>query len=410
MKQIAAPFFCLIFLLCFTELKSQTDFRPGYVITNENDTLHGYIDYRGSARNAKKCDFKKDEQSETKEFNPGEIKGYRFIDSKYYISKEAGKGYFLFLEFLVNGMADLYYYFDGENSHYFIEKSDGQMFELSNDQEQFSANGHQYVRESKSYIGYLKYAFSDCPQILAKIDNTEFGMKPLVNLTKKYHDYMCNGEKCIIYEKKVPAMRFKLLPFISVNFSSLNFNGLAAYLAAYQNMDFETSVYPALGVKLKVSLPRASEKLSLQFSGEAGKSYYHGSGTLSNGSVFEEDQIRLTSLKARGGIKYTYPKGKIRPTILAGGNILYFMHRDVKRYENSVDGSTVYTNIFSDDIIPNNLLGGYSFEIGADYHSSLKMVPFLNLGFDRSGAVKLASQGHYKIIFQTIHIDAGINF
>ncbi len=399
-------------LLSISELKAQTDFRPGYVITNTNDTLRGLIDYRGAVRNSKRCDFKESQESAVKEYLPGDIKAYRYIDSKFYVSKKTGEDNWLFLEFVLNGIADLYYYFDGENTHYYIEKTDGKMFELTNEEEHFTQNGRQYVRESKSYLGYLRYAFSDCPQIMPMLGGTAFDMKSLTNITKKYHDYMCDGEKCIIYEKKSTGMKFSLLPFVSMNSSSLSFDGIEKYLAVYGIVNFNSAVYPSIGLKIKATLPRASEKLTLQFSGEYGKSYFYGSGdgTGPNSTYFEEVQVHLSSLKGKAGIKYTYPKGKVRPTAMIGGNILYLMNKDVKRIEDRIENKTVYLNKFNDDIFPTHLLSGLTFEVGTDYHLSDNLVPFLNIGYDRSRAVKKTPLGPYKIIIQTIHIDAGINF
>ena len=78
----------VIFLLSVSiQLSGQNNFRPGYYITWENDTIFGLIDYRGEVKNSGFCLFKKDETSEPKRFEPSEIQAYRFTDSKYYISR-----------------------------------------------------------------------------------------------------------------------------------------------------------------------------------------------------------------------------------------------------------------------------------------------------------------------------------
>ena len=77
----------IIIFLSIIRLNAQSDFRNGYIIENDNDTIIGLIDYKGSKANAKKCIFIKDINSENQIFTPEEIKGYRFTNSKYYISK-----------------------------------------------------------------------------------------------------------------------------------------------------------------------------------------------------------------------------------------------------------------------------------------------------------------------------------
>ena len=77
----------ILVFLSIIRLNAQSDFRNGYIIDNNNDTIHGLIDYKGNHANAKKCIFKKDNNSQNQIFTPEEIKGYRFTDSKYYVSK-----------------------------------------------------------------------------------------------------------------------------------------------------------------------------------------------------------------------------------------------------------------------------------------------------------------------------------
>ena len=96
----------IILFLSLIDLKGQTVFRPGYVITNNNDTLRGLIDYRNETKSATTCVFKESETSTAKEFKPFDIKGYGFTDNKYYVSKNVkskDQEIPLFLEYLVNG-------------------------------------------------------------------------------------------------------------------------------------------------------------------------------------------------------------------------------------------------------------------------------------------------------------------
>lgn len=50
--------FFAILIASATSLFAQFDFRPGYVVTSENDTLHGLIDCKGNKANARKCVFR----------------------------------------------------------------------------------------------------------------------------------------------------------------------------------------------------------------------------------------------------------------------------------------------------------------------------------------------------------------
>ena len=355
----------------------QTDFRPGFIITNNNDTLHGLIDYRGDARNSRKCDFKESKNSAVKEFLPFSIKGYRFNVSKYYVSKKFISNYIevpIFFEFLVDGIADLYYYNDGIDPHYFIEKAGGELFELTNDKKKVQIEGTEYIEDSKKYIGLLTFAFSDCQQIFPLINKAKLDDKSLIEITKKYHENVCNGEKCIIYEKQVPSVRLRISPFISMNSSGWRIGNNPLY----ENVKFRNANYPSIGMSLNTSLPKASEKLSFQLSAEIGKSYFHGTGTYS--SEFEEVQFHVTLLSLKGGLKYTYPVGKIRPTLLIGGNLIKPVNRDGRRIGDYQYYNTIYTSETRDVPGP-DFLFGYHAELGFDFIITSTFTAFVNLGY-----------------------------
>lgn len=397
--------FVFLFLFSLLKLDGQTNFRPGYIITNENDTIKGLVDLRGDARNSKKCDFKENESAVAKEYLPFSIKGYRFADGKFYISKKVkykGEDIELFLEFLVKGIFNLYFYTEGVDLHYFIEKTDGNLLELTNAQRQLIINEVTYSRESKDYIGQLKYALADCPQIYSLIDQAGFNNKSLIEITRKYHDYVCHDGKCIIYEKQLPGIKVKFGPFISVNSSSLKFK----YSPMYAAIHFDETAYPTIGLLLNASLPRLNEKLSFQASAEFGKSYFHGVGTSPYTSSFEEVHLHTSTLKVKGGLKYTYPKGKIRPTLMIGANVLKIMNSNGRRVEEALRDLVIYTTEINDVPIP-NILVGFNVDLGVDYHLSSSFIVFCNLGYDSSNGT---NSEMFTSLINTVSFHAGIYF
>ena len=375
--KLALPLFILFYSL---EVKCQTDLRPGFIITNNNDTIHGLVDYRGDLRNSRKCDFQTSKGASIQEFLPGDIKGYRFNEGKFYVSKTIPsneKRTEIFLEFLVDGIANLYYSGDGSNAHYYIEKEDGRIYELTNEKKSIRVEGKEYIGESKRYIGLLTFAFADCQRVFPLINRAKLNDKSLIEITKKYHDYVCNGEKCVIYEKQLPTVRIRIAPYISMNQSFLRIGNNPLY----ELVKFKASGYSSFGLLLNTSLPKASEKLSFRLSGEYGKSYTYGSGTY--GSKFEEVQLHVSMLTLKGGLKYTYPVGKLRPTLVLGGNFLKLLNKIGRRVEEELYSSTIYSSE-SKDVPVAGYLVGYHAEIGFDYRFSPSLVTFLNLGFMNS--------------------------
>lgn len=133
---------------------SQSDFQEGYYISWENDTVYGLIDNRSETRNSKQCSYKKDVSSDAVKLSPDDILAYRFIDGKYYISKKINTNIGeeqVFVEFLLNGITNLYFYNNYENYLYIIETKEGKLVNL--------------VNENNKHIGMLKSTFADCMEI-----------------------------------------------------------------------------------------------------------------------------------------------------------------------------------------------------------------------------------------------------
>ena len=110
----------------------------------------------------------------------------------------------LFLEYLIHGKVDIYYYRDESGEHYFAQKGDDRLVPLTNDEKSHYANGIEYLQESNQYIGMLKYLFQESPEVSRETESVTLDHKSLIKISKKYHNAVCTDEQCIIYEKKIP--------------------------------------------------------------------------------------------------------------------------------------------------------------------------------------------------------------
>lgn len=106
---------------------AQSNFQQGFIITLKNDTIYGLVDSRVDQKQALLCSFKKDRKAPVEKYKPGEIYGYRFLNGKYYVSKQVkinGEDKMLFLEYVVNGIADLYFAKYKNRNSFYIQKED----------------------------------------------------------------------------------------------------------------------------------------------------------------------------------------------------------------------------------------------------------------------------------------------
>ena len=93
-------------MMCL-QVQAQVNPQEGYVITNDNDTIYGTIDYLTDEQNVKQCLFQRKGETEFKPLSPSDIKGYRLAGNGiYYVSRkfdgENGQE-LLFAEFLIQG-------------------------------------------------------------------------------------------------------------------------------------------------------------------------------------------------------------------------------------------------------------------------------------------------------------------
>ena len=330
-------------------ISGQTNFRPGFIITNDFDTINGFVDFRGDIRNSRICVFKNDSSTEPSIFSPNDIQGYRIFDGKFYVSRSIVKDSLevaIFLEYLVDAITDLYYYRDNTGDHYFLQKEGEGFIELQNTQIEVSTPEQRYLTRSNRYKGILKATLSDCAEIWPDIDHAGFNHNDLIQIASDYHGYVCEGEDCIIYEKQLPAVILTYGPIIGMNYSSLKF----VHDKLYSNYDFKSDFSVQGGFSLNVQLPRINEKLSCQLDIMVGNNYYYSDNKDANDFevVYTDIHIHLTAIRSSLLLKYTYTKGKIRPSVFAGwtGNFLLKSNNE-RIVERNIE-STIYRFEFSD--------------------------------------------------------------
>lgn len=282
----------LLGLIIGTSLaKAQSDFRSGYIIQLSGDTLLGEIDSRGDILMSRMCRFRLVGSKEFKKYSPNEILAYRFVDGKYYVSKRIGRRA-IFLEYLIKGKLNVYYYRDDKGDHYFLQKEGEKLTSLPYKEEKKYVDGKEYFYQSSGHIGILSYYMKDAPNFKSRIKRIkEPEHNNLIKLAEDYHNTVCKDEKCLIYEKKQPKFQIDMEVL----------GGIKSYPT------FDNTFYPDAGIIGHIWLPRANEKV------------YFKTGLLLS-RVEIENKSRF-SYKIPVHFEYLYPQGFIRPRVSYGLNI-----------------------------------------------------------------------------------------
>ncbi|WP_167615291.1 hypothetical protein [Maribellus sediminis] len=395
----------IILLFTATTASGQTDFRPGYYITWENDTVHGLVDYRGNVRNSSFCAFKTNKDAEPIKFEPSDIKAYRFTNSKYYISKsietEDGTKQ-VFLEFILDGITKLYFYATSYTYMYFLEDKNMQMLRLQEEEIEKEVPGiGKTIQNTNRYIGLLKTSMADCMEIQPEIDKARLSHKSLLKITKDYHDYVCTDQECIVFEKPLPPLRAKLSPLVGFGVWKLNVSS-----GDYPVMEYPSTSALEGGILLNLYSPALNEKISLDFGLAFTKVNYHGSNEYNTGiwRTYSESFLSQTIFEPSFGFRYTYPKGKFRPTIAAGTLFDVNISIDSRLIIETEKSDKVETQELSESPFSPSSLGWF-LRLGCDFNLSRNKIPFFVFA---TYTQTKAQNSNNKTSFRKVGINMGI--
>jgi hypothetical protein len=321
MKFRLSVFFIILIISGHIAVKGQKDSEDGFIVTTANDTIYGQIDIKSNLQNGKSCLFRDPGKETLQNYTPEELVSYR-TKSKYYVSKEISidsAKQRVFLEYLVDGIADLYYLKEPLNEYYFIEK-DGLLTRLSNEEKSIliegglAHNDRTYIKNSNQYKGVLNYLFQDGKGMSDLIAKTDFQYRSLINLTKDYHNTVCSDYRCIDFTRSTVQKLFLELGIGLINTS----------MGLRTSPDHIYNTRPAVSAQLRF-IPLKSNShwnflIGMNYSSNDFKGYF------ANDLYYysSKDTFELTTsysiLRIPLNIEYIFGKGKIQPLVFAGYN------------------------------------------------------------------------------------------
>lgn len=380
-----------LFFFNFLSSAAQSDYRQGYIIKNNNDTIFGYIDYRADISNSKKCYFVKELGGEVNEYMPGEIFGYRFEDSKYYITKtiELNKEKrTIFIEFLLKGIVDLYYYVDEKGDHYFIDNKKGEFVELtSSDQilykQEFGRTGYMtttYLSKTNKHRGILRYLFADQKSLQNKIDKMDLNRNSLIQISKDYHNLSCKDYSCIVYEKPVTNPKIHVAILYTGNYTQFKMHKPSG-------ASFPRVLNHSVGVLFSIKNKGEHTRFNFDIEARIGIREFYGS--YNPGTVYKFD-IKQSYINSAYLIKYTYPKRAVRPIVYGGLTIGYIFNNDLEtEYLKDVPSNFRQKLVY-------NVFTGYVVGAGVQF-KLIKKQTFVNfqyaLNYSKLDGFQIAKQG-----------------
>lgn len=283
---------------------AQTDFRKGFIVTAEGDTIAGLIDYRGDLLMGNQCTFRVSNEENPKVYAPGELREYYFEGGKHFVSKNVQRGE-RFLQILFKGAIDLYYTRYLDKSTYFIDKTGLSIVELPYNENIIDIDQSKYEFKSTKHIGILLHYMSDAPSMKREIKQlTTPTDGDLLSLVKKYSETVGNGGESVEFANNRTKFVFDA--------------GVVSGLVMTKNTSVTLQTRNLQhGIYLQIWVPGSNEKVFVR----TGIS----KGWIMGEKYFEHEYEAVDLYKIPIIFQYQYPKGKVRPRLGYGFTITNYL-------------------------------------------------------------------------------------
>jgi hypothetical protein len=295
---------CLIFLL-IPSVSFAQDYRRGYIIKNNMDSVNGFIEYATEKKNSKYCQFRDTRRGKTTRFSPQELHAYGFYgDSQFESIRIPGEpsSERVFVKIITKGPIHLYKY-----QKEFLVKKDSLILLPTPKSKVIETETGKKTQNDSRYKGLLNFLLADCK---LSADETRYTEPDITNLINNYN--RCKGTEPL-YKKPKPVFKINYNIFAGYNSSEMT-----ADLPEPFSFDNSTTIVGGIGVEL--SSPRIFDRIFFTIDVWYVKNLYQGYYKKQEGSDILHNDVHaeFTSIKIPLGFRYNFLKDVNSPYIKGG--------------------------------------------------------------------------------------------
>lgn len=238
-------FIALLAIVCFFHctLIAQQTFDPGYIFTQNKDTIKGFILVATESELAQTVKFKKEGSAEWKDFRPEDLKGFGmgtdvYKSMNFLNTAEDSVRVSAFLKQLVNGEYNLYSYVKPQRKYYVIQHDETNYFLF----DMVSLNSGEVIQQA-NYYNYLNFVSISCEKVNALVKGVGYNDKAMSDFILKVDNCDSRVRATNLYQKPKTV----ILPLVFVG--GLPFGGKDQQFTA--------------NFTLRFSLPKVDRKTSI---------------------------------------------------------------------------------------------------------------------------------------------------
>ncbi|MDD4992761.1 MAG: hypothetical protein PHR83_11050 [Paludibacter sp.] len=336
--------------LCISCGLYSQSYESGYVINNQNDTIFGLIAVKNNNLSSQKCFLKDVSSDKISTFTPDDISQYRYDNGKYYISATIpndSTNQKHFLEFLIDGIIDLFYYQDNTGGYYYVRNNDT-LTELKNTQYIEKTDNASYLKNKNEYVSTLAPLLQGSTKTCEKLMSTTIDYNSLLSLIKYYHKDMCIEDQCVIYEKKQKIEKMHV--GILAGYGSMQVNNTAKSTDVITLNTYETIFSPRLGIFVDFPVPFINnQKLRLKIENAYSLEKQFNKLTYSTGFYSYSVRFWEKRFNMANNVYFTYDlsRTKFKPMLLGGLFIKTTLDSELKVQINaySPDGKLAFSDL-----------------------------------------------------------------
>ena len=357
MQKSYSYFFMLSLLLAAPAAWAQKSFQPGYIVRAAGDTLRGEIDARGAQRMTRSCMFRTGPDAAPTEYLPTTLKGYGLRQGAQYEALQVPTGPVLqnapqpvaaapvvFMQVLAQGKAELFSFPDAEDRiHYCFRMASQPLTELIQIKQVAVIRGRRVMVEQYPFRDVLRAAFADCPAVQPLIAKTQLADMKLIKLFIGYNTCGPNAPASRQVAVRTSKLQLGLVGGMQ--------QGSSFFSSRNEDVAFQSSLRPVFGLGFLLKPALLNKNLALRIELNYQKQHYqttHNFINVLNGLPTERTSLMdITSLRIPFMLRYTWPKGFVRPYLQVGIETSVLLNGDARFYtaEQQIPGEppVVYT-------------------------------------------------------------------
>ncbi len=419
MSRFSLLFVGLFCLFCTTVSGQQ--FKKGYIVTLEGDTIRGLLSYQSDKANSVECILRRDENAAREVLTPKRIKAYRYLQpARYYVARTLSidsEKKTVFLECLLEGRVSLYYFTDGGIDRYFLVTKAGAYYEIKR-ADLVSESGIWTTKQVKDtrYIELLTEIFGDCPKVKDDIRYVTIDHSSLRGITKEYNLNCGGGSKSITFEPQRAPWKFSFSVKGGESFYMQKLYGRLENRNTHLKDTFclGDMQAPMISAQAEFYVPGMSPNSRFTLGGSFAQMNYENEKQrvyLQNSLLYdiykEKTYYHAKQLTVDLGYKMFYPGKVLRPYLGAGA--LFYMILDPEIGKNKLIYSSTDNVLSANDKLTSS-------DIDTEYfsHKTSTFGLFVSAGTDiyltKRFALTLGAQGEYIKDGYFLKAAAGVKF